>query len=143
MAQGNLQQVFAAIPKTVTSLSLIGNTFLQSGEELAEAFAALGPDLLTLDLYFTELSELPLETLTLLDNSLPYLYLEYDEMVKMGPEKVRTLNDAFPNIENIILTGSPCDTTNLFAKINLLRTLGFRTPPLHSPINVLFLKTFY
>ncbi|STX37278.1 hypothetical protein [Legionella feeleii] len=119
------------MPPTLDSLSLVGNTFHQDGEELAQAFSSLDPNLSTLDLYFTELSGLSLETLKQLNNSLPYLktiYLDYDEMVDMGPEKVRLLHDAFPNIENINIIGSPADTTDLFVKTNLLRTLGFNTP---------------
>ncbi|WP_026069560.1 hypothetical protein [Legionella tunisiensis] len=99
--------------------------------ELAQAFASLGPNLLTLDLYFTELAKLSTDHLKQLKNSLPYLqtiYLEYDEMAKMGPEKVRILNEAFPSAEEIIVLDSTTATAapDVIGRANLLKKLGFK-----------------
>ncbi|MFW2572443.1 hypothetical protein, partial [Legionella sp. 29fVS95] len=131
LEKGALARILAAVPHTVTSLSLVGNTFPQDGMELAQAFACLGPNLLTLDLYFTALARFSTEHLRPLKNSLPYvqtIYLEYDEMVTMGPEKVRILNEAFPNAEEIIvLDGTAASAApDVIGRTNSLKKLGFK-----------------
>ncbi|MGL6083388.1 MAG: hypothetical protein ACRC4N_13380, partial [Gammaproteobacteria bacterium] len=52
-------------------LTLVKHNFGIDGKDLAEAFMALGPNLATLDLFFTDLDKLSLENLKQIKNSYP------------------------------------------------------------------------
>lgn len=129
----DLAIVFANLPVSITSLDLSVNNFYKKGIELASIFASIPMQITTLNLSGNRFNKLSLAEIKLLENSLPYLrtvYLSHDEVMHMSSEQRGAFSAILSQVENVILVdikGNELGGTDLRAKANLARKLGFKT----------------